>query len=259
MRHSVRWLRVPELASLAGRAAILAALMAAGHAQAFESKPLEQQGGSFFLNRTGGLGLDGKPPPALAERFRILPYASVGGETFALNPLAGLTEGPPRDNFGIGASYDRSRFEPRAALRGADAFTAGRGGAFFNYLQDGAEWGRLAVTTGIGGTGAAQGFDIRAMRRFGLADGVSLSFGPTLSFGEYERFGLAPQGNNGQRLTAAGAGFQLERELSPNLRAAFTANYSMVQPIQGSAAPLTPGQRNRLDFGVTLSTRLLGN
>ncbi|MGL4729052.1 MAG: hypothetical protein ACRCWO_09870 [Bosea sp. (in: a-proteobacteria)] len=223
-------------------------------------KSATQAESGFFFDSAGGLNLSAPRTMPANDRFRILPYASVGSETFALRPLDGRLDAIKGSAFGLGPSVGNNIFEPASRnSRVTDSFTRGRGGAFLNYLEDGEEWGRLAVTTGIGGTGAAQGFDIRAMRRFGLADGISLNFGPTLSFGEYQRFGLAAQTGNAPVITSAGAAFQLERALSPNLKASLSANYSLVQPIQGSAAPLAPSQRNRLDFGLTLSTRLMGN
>jgi hypothetical protein len=229
-------------------------------ALAFQVKSAAEAESGFFFDSNGGLNLAVPRTMPDNDRFRILPYASIGSETFALSPLAGRLDGIKGSAFGLGPSVGNALFEPAPrSSRVTDSFTQGRGGAFLNYLEDGQEWGRLAVTTGIGGTGAAQGFDIRAMRRFGLGDGISLNFGPTLSFGEYERFGLAAQTGNPAKLTSAGAAFQLERALSPNLKASLSANYSVVQPIQGGAASLGSGQRNRLDFGLTLSTRLIGN
>jgi hypothetical protein len=241
-------------------ALLVPALAGAAPALAFEVKPAGQAESGFFFDQSGGLNLSSPRSLPVTDRFRILPYASIGSETFALRPLDGRLDAFNGNAFGLGPTIANTPFEPVArSNRVTDSFTTGRGGAFLNYLQDGQEWGRLAITTGIGGTGAAKGFDIRAMKRFGLSDGVSLNFGPTLSFGEHERFGIAPQAAGAARLTAAGATLQLDREINTNLKASLSANYSMLQPIQGSAAPLAPGQRNRLDFGLTLSTRLLGN
>jgi hypothetical protein len=227
---------------------------------AFEVKSATQAESGFFFDGAGGLNLSAPRNMPANDRFRILPYATIGSETFALRPLDGRFDALKGSAFGLGPSVGSNLFEPAArSSRITDSYRTGRGGAFLNYLEDGQEWGRLAITTGIGGTGAAQGFDIRAMRRFGLGDGVSLNFGPTLSFGEYERFGLAPQTANTARLTAAGAALQLERQISPNLKAALSANYTVLQPIQSGMALPASGQRNRLDFGLTLSTRLMGN
>ena len=91
---------------------------------------------------------------------------------------------------------------------------------------------------------------------------ITKASSPSLSFGDPERFGALPQINNPNRLAATGAALQFEKELGRNITATVSANYALVHGQLNSNAPSfgsgLPGNRNRFDIGLTLSTRLFG-
>ncbi len=143
------------------------------------------------------------------------------------------------------------------ADRFSSVFAVPQAGAFVSFRDNGLELGRFAVTTGaIAGT--PRGFDIAATRSFGLADGVSINFGPTLSFGEAERFGFTAQAWSGTRLAATGATLGFEHALSSQTKASLSASYALIHALPGQNV-LPQGGRNRFDVGLTLSTKLLGH
>jgi hypothetical protein len=232
-------------------------------AQAFEVKPAQQANSGFFLDAGGQLRLATRDGRNSAPNFRTLPYAGIGyGDVFALDTQEGgwLQLGRAGSfGFGPAVTFDRHLTTPlKSQSRVTDIFGAARTGAFMRYVDGQDEWGRLTVTSGILGSGSSQGFDIKATKRFGVADGLSLNFGPTLSFGDGERFGaVTPLSVNPNRLAATGAALQIEKELGRNLTATIAANYALVHTPPNSGAPL-PGGRNRFDIGLTLSTRLIG-
>ncbi len=238
------------------------ALTLSGPALAFEIVDPSKLGSQSFSLGTGGSGTAAaKSQPS----FRMMPYAAIGGEA-AWNRNIWLEGMRLREtdtssiNLGTTSHVER-RFAPIKDPndRFTDVFAVPQMGAFINYRSGGAEISRLAITTGIMGS-ASRGFDIAATRSFGLSDGVSLNFGPTLSFGEAERFGFQPQSWTGSRLGAAGATLGLQAAVTERVTASLSASYSVIYNQQSLAptATVPVGGRNRLDVGLTLSTRLLG-
>jgi hypothetical protein len=239
------------------------ALVLSGPVAAFELVGPEKLGTQSFS--LGGVTAGSTTATKSQPSFRTMPYAPVGGESgWNRNIwLEGVRLQPSEtSSFNVGTtSHVERRFAPAKdpTDRFADVFAVPQMGAFVNYRNEGIELARLAVTTSIMGS-ASRGFDIAATRSFGLSDGLSLNFGPTLSFGESERFGFQPQAWNGTRLGAAGATFGLQAAVSERVTASLSASYSVLYNQPGLAVPTTPTNsgRNRLDIGLTLSTRLLG-
>lgn len=236
-------------------------------AQGFQVKPASEADAGFTLDAGGQLRLATQARRNSTPNFRTLPYAGIGyGDVFSLDSQdGGWLQLGRAGGFGFGPALtlDRHLTTPaRPTSQVTNIFGTARTGAFMRYVDGDDEWGRLTVTSGILGSGSSQGFDIRATKRFGLADGMSLNFGPTLSFGDPERFGALPQLNNSSRLAATGTGLQFEKELGRNVTATVSANYAMVHgSLNTGPATLINGtnsSRNRFDIGLTLSTRLIG-
>jgi hypothetical protein len=227
-----------------------------GSANAFDLVPAERLG-------TRGFSLGGARADIVAPGFRVMPYAGSGTEPTlrqrVWNDAAQFAVGE-RANLAVGST---SHFERRfnavrdPSDRFSEVFAVPQSGAFVSFRDNGLELGRFAVTTGVI-AGTPRGFDIAATRSFGLADGVSVNFGPTLSFGEAERFGFASQAWSGTRLAATGATLGFERALTTQTTASLSASYALIHALPNQVA--TPqGGRNRFDIGLTLSTKLLGN
>jgi hypothetical protein len=206
------------------------ALTLSGPALAFEIVDPSKLGSQSFLLGTG------TPATATVKSqpsFRMMPYAAIGGEAawnrnIWLEGLRLRETDASSINLGTTSHVER-RFAPAKNPndRFTDVFAVPQLGAFVNYRSGGAEIGRLAITTGITGS-ASRGFDIAATRSFGLSDGVSLNFGPTLSFGEAERFGFQPQSWTGSRLGAAGATLGLQAAVTERVTASLSASYSVI-------------------------------
>ena len=193
---------------------------------------------------------------------RALPSLGIGyGDVFSADTIDGawLKVGS-LGSFGFGPALTLDRHvsaSSRSASRITDVFGSAKAGAFLNYQQNGAEWGRLTVSSGTPILGSEPGLDIKATRTFSLGDTVMVSLGPTLSFNEYKRTDLVVPQFSTTRLAATGATFQLEKDLGRNLTATVTANYAILHPAPNSNAQ-TPGGRNRYDFGIALTRRFGG-
>jgi hypothetical protein len=195
--------------------------------------------------------------------FRVLPSIGVGyGDVFSADTIDGAWAKVGRiGSFGFGPAVTLDRHiaaSTRSNSRITDVFGSAKAGAFLNYQQNGAEWGRLTVSAGTPILGSEPGLDIKATRTFSLGDTVMVSLGPTLSFNEYKRTDLVVPQFTGTRLAATGATFQLEKDLGRNLTATVTANYAILHPTPNSNAQ-TPGGRNRYDFGIALTRRFGGD
>jgi hypothetical protein len=194
---------------------------------------------------------------------RVLPSLGIGyGDVFSADTIDGAWLRAGRiGGFGFGPAITLDRHvaaSPRGNSRITDVFGSAKAGAFLNYQQNGAEWGRLTVSSGTPILGSEPGVDIKATRTFSLGDTVMVSLGPTLSFNEYKRTDLVVPQFGTTRLAATGATFQLEKELGRNLTATVTANYAILHPTPNSNAQ-TPGGRNRYDFGIALTRRFGGD
>jgi hypothetical protein len=193
---------------------------------------------------------------------RVLPSLGIGyGDAFSADTNNGAwLKAGNLGSFGFGPALTLDRHisaSKRGNSRITDVFGSAKAGAFLNYQQNGAEWGRLTVSSGTPILGSEPGLDIKATRTFSLGDTVMVSLGPTLSFNEYKRTDLIVPQFSTTRLAATGATFQLEKELGRNLTATVTANYAILHPTPNSNAQ-TPGGRNRYDFGIALTRRFGG-
>jgi hypothetical protein len=198
-----------------------------------------------------------------AGTVRALPSLGVGyGDVFSADTVDGAWARVGKiGSFGFGPAItlDRHIAAPRlGSSRITDVFGSAKAGAFLNYQQNGAEWGRLTVSAGTPILGSEPGLDIRATRTFSLGETVMVSLGPTLSFNEYKRTDLVVPQFTGTRLAATGATLQLEKDLGRNLKATVTANYAILHPTPSGNAQ-TPGARNRYDFGIALTRRFGGD
>lgn len=169
--------------------------------------------------------------------------------------LEGARVGPVA--LGAVVNVDRTlALSSRQAGALADTESNLRYGGFLAYSAFGQEAGRLSVTTGRLG-----GVDIRATSSFKLNDTVSLEIGPVISLGTFERFGYRQSAMgfanaispDRAQLSAFGLAAALETRVSDRTVARMFADYARVNGTQG-----TPqlGQRDRVDFGFSLTTRI---
>lgn len=249
--------------SLAKAMLVSLPLVAAGSAQAFE---VTSQGNVWDRFSLGG----GKSANVDTRSFRAPQFAPN------LQPIIGLNwenaqvasqvrgawaEGARLGPLALGGVINVDRHLALTARPGAtnqDLDGALRYGGFLAYNESGVEVGRLAITTGRLG-----GIDLRASRSFKLNDNVSLEIGPTISLGSYERFGfrqaqgavMAAPAVNADRaqLSAFGLAAALETRVSDRTVARMFADYARVQ---GLPAGQAQGNRDRVDFGFSLTTRI---
>lgn len=244
------------------------AFHALSYAATPDAQSLAPDGASGSLaNPTGfyaDLGGQGRASSRRARNsgatLRVLPYVGIGyGDSFSADTMDGAwAKVGSLGNFGFGPAItlDRRVTVPtRTGSHITDMFGSAKAGAFLNYQQNGEEWGRITFSAGTPILGSEPGFDLKMTRTFSLGDTVMVSLGPTLSFNDYKRTDLVAPQFTGTKLAATGATFQLEKELSRNFTATLSANYALLHPAPNSSAQVTPGGRNRYDFGITLTRR----
>jgi hypothetical protein len=258
---------------LSGSACLLALLFAAGDLRAFTAQDQGANGSGAaadFWQRFGvdpgresGVSLSAFSAPQLAPT--LTPIIGLNYENAQVASqvrgawLEALRVGPVA--IGSVVSVDRQL----ALSRVGDEARATRFGGFLAYHEAGREVGRLSIQTGQAG-----GFDVRATRSFKLTDRVSLDIGPTVSLGSFERFGYRPQFSSMAGLTSSGQPFNTDRaqlgafglttsietRISDRTVARMFADYARIDAQRGQ--PAIPGlqNRDRVDFGFSLSTRI---
>jgi hypothetical protein len=155
----------------------------------------------------------------------------------------------------------------RSATQLDEAERLTRFGAFLAYTDAGQEVGRVSFSTGRSG-----GFDLRASRSFKLNDNLSLDVGPVISLGSFERFGytgpasaaqfassaptMSPLNVDRAQLGAFGLATAIETRVNDRTVARMFAEYARVDAQRPAAGTLQLQNRDRVDFGFSLTTRI---
>lgn len=237
-------------------------LFAAGNARALEvvSQPNVWDRFSLDQGRMAAVNLSGVRPLQFAPNLQPIVGLNWENAQVASAVRGAWTEAARLGPVALGAVVNIDRQLTLATSTGptSDPAAAIRYGGFLAYTAQGAEVGRLSVTTGRLG-----GVDLRASRSFKLNDNVSLEIGPTISLGSFERFGYRQAGSTAltsptvspdrAQLSAFGLGAALETRVSDRTVARMFADYARIQGVPtGQQQP----PRDRVDFGFSLTTRI---
>jgi hypothetical protein len=254
------------------RLAALAALPlgAAGAAQAFEAQALsgaDQVWQRFTLDRgqAGGVALRGYRLPQFAPTLTPMVGLNYENAQTASAVRGAWLEAARAGSFAFGpvVAVDRHlSLSGRAdGSRRDDTERLARFGGFMAFTDPSGEVGRLSLTTGRTG-----GIDVRATRSFKLSDNVSFDVGPVISLGSFERFGYAapsfagagasPINPDRAQLGAFGLATAIETRVNDRTVARMFAEYARIDAQRPAAGSPALQNRDRLDFGFSLSTRI---
>jgi hypothetical protein len=259
------------------RFAALAALplVAAAPAHAFEAQQVPAGGDvwqRFTLDRgqTGGVWLRGYRLPQFAPTLTPMVGLNYENAQTASAVRGAWLETARVGSFAIGPVVSVERhlsLTSRSDFARDDAERLTRFGAFLAYTDAGQEVGRVSFSSGRTG-----GIDLRASRSFKLNDNLSLDIGPVISLGSFERFGYTgpasaasfassvpnagPINVDRAQLGAFGLATAIESRVSDRTVARMFAEYARVDAQRPAAGAPQLQNRDRLDFGFSLTTRI---